>query len=653
MTKTKRTSAIDEWRKTHATSLKEYYSGTSYVPSLPPQVAVQLPGFDTLDKLYNKLGSKVIKECLNPNFNFPSPAVSESNPSWIKKSNIVGVNIRTIENFFNLVKYTLSLSDAQDCLHILPIWEPGVVNSLYGKISWNINTEFFSEELKRVQPHLDTVEKQLKVCINFIHALGKTIGMDVIPHCDRFSEIVLSNPSFFEWVKIKDAAIVTHNGHLDQEVENIIFQYLQKTGTANDSPIPNNATELFKGKISEEDRNELLFGYQWDTQKREKRRIEIMLAIINEGLETLPVTMAPPYRGLHIEKDSFEIDKFGNKWYEFKFDTPQEMSRVFGPLTRYKFHDTKENSWELDFDKPCRDVWEYFSSKYAACQAKYNFDYMRGDMAHVQPRPQGVPKNIDSFYDPLLFTKLQIQNNQAPHFAFFAETFLVPDNYMSYGSEIEHLNAIEADATLGDLQSSVFGSKEFKNKLRDYIEWNKTESFAPTLTIITSDKDDPRFDKFYRTGNLARIFLGYFMTDMPSYFSLGHETRALNLKRNLNETYSKLFVFTIKNKEEKDKVTSGPYIWGENWNQFNDIQILKNQFETVLPFIKGQETEVLEFSDHLVWTQKSKANFLFSLSFKENSQWDQKKLKGLFPKSELDLVYAHTEKFECLIFKFR
>ena len=56
---------------------------------------------------------------------------------------MVGVNIRTIGNFFNLIKYLLTLSDSQNSIHILPIREPGVVSSLYGKTSWNINSEFF------------------------------------------------------------------------------------------------------------------------------------------------------------------------------------------------------------------------------------------------------------------------------------------------------------------------------------------------------------------------------------------------------------------------------------------------------------------------------------------------------------------------------
>ena len=77
------------------------------------------------------------------------------------------------------------------------------------------------------------------------------------------------------------------------------------------------------------------------------------------------------------------------------------MSRVFNPLTRYKLYGRlKDNTdWDIDFDNPRREVWRYVLEKYAGVQQRYGFDFMRGDMSHVQMRPDGVPRAIDEFYD--------------------------------------------------------------------------------------------------------------------------------------------------------------------------------------------------------------------------------------------------------------
>ena len=99
----------------------------------------------------------------NTEGSFPQPPKGafknqNQNTAWLKTANMVGVNVRTIGSFWNVVKYALALPKAQDAVHLLPIWEPGVVASLYGMSSWNVNPEFFSSELAWAMPHLDTVE---------------------------------------------------------------------------------------------------------------------------------------------------------------------------------------------------------------------------------------------------------------------------------------------------------------------------------------------------------------------------------------------------------------------------------------------------------------------------------------------------------------
>ena len=44
--------------------------------------------------------------------------------------------------------------------------------------------------------------------------MGKTIGMDVIPHTDRFSEAAVGTPQLFEWMRMVDRRIVDHSDRL-------------------------------------------------------------------------------------------------------------------------------------------------------------------------------------------------------------------------------------------------------------------------------------------------------------------------------------------------------------------------------------------------------------------------------------------------------
>ena len=75
---------------------------------------------------------------------------------------------------------------------------------------------------------------------------------------------------------------------------------------------------------------------------------------------------------------------------------------------------------------------------------------------------------------------------------------------MVYGDEVDHLEASAADTTLGDLQSTSVGTPGFLQRFRWYCDLLETRRFAPTFAVITGDKDDPRFDEFYRTGNALR-----------------------------------------------------------------------------------------------------------------------------------------------------
>ncbi|WP_338875518.1 hypothetical protein WBJ53_07855 [Spirosoma sp. SC4-14] len=616
-----------DWQLNHAIYTEAYQSGrASFITNLLPPYALQFSVYQTLELLHKRLGNETLRRALSPAETIASPVNGCSDGEWIKSSNMVGINVRTIGSFWQVINYVLTLPACHDSIHLLPVWEPGVVGSLYGMVSWQINPEFFDVELARYVPALDTVEKQLKVVMNLLHAMGRTVGMDVIPHTDRFSEMVLACPSLFEWVRREGDVLADHSSLVYKYVEEAIWQYLKYVGAADGTPLTFAKDTFFSSDLAvltDDRRLRILFGLPNDYRGRQQRRISLIRHLTAQGLETLPMTMAPPYRGIHIDPTDFVIDEYDQTWYQYAFDEPQLMSRVFGPLARYRFFEAKDNNlqWELDFDRPNYPAWAYICQKVHECQQAYNFDFMRGDMAHVQMRPDGVPDMVGHYYDPLRAIKRYVRGNGVPHFAFFAETFLAPPNVMGYGDELDHLEAIEAESTLGDLQSVPVTSPEFRQRFADYYTLLKTRRFAPNFTVITADKDDPRFDEFYRTGNLFRYFTALFLTDMPSYVGLGFELRNLHQERGDNEEYSKLYVFRIEDDREPDKVTHGPYEWGQNTEQFISIVQIRLFAEQIWPIIAGKETCWLVAPDepnvngkYIVWTHVEPTGYVFAAS---------------------------------------
>jgi hypothetical protein len=569
-----------------------YLSGaTSFIANCLPTETLNLPGFQSVFLLEKKLGSTYF-EAINPQNTLKSPVSGGS--EWLKKTNMVGINVRTIGSFWHVVKYALTLPQAQNSIHLLPIWEPGVVASLYGMASWQVNPAFFSSEMHRALPHLDTVEKQLKVVINLLHALGFSVGMDVIPHTDRYSEIVLANPQHFEWLQRIDNEIVRHDNNLHKVVQDLIYDFLKKETPSVNLPIKAD----FFNKISESERLEILFGKPHEYGTRLERREALIQYLYDHHFETVPATMGPPYRGLAVDTEGVAtIDEKGREWKDYRITKPEEFSRVFGPLTRYKLYENKNNNenWAIDFEKPRTETWEYVAQRYTDIALEYNMDFMRGDMAHVQMRPTGVPAKADAYYDILGFIKKTVAKD-IPHFGSFAETFLAPPGVMAYGDEVAHLERSDSDTTLGDLQSMVVGSQRFMSEFERYLGILHTRTVAPNFTVMTGDKDDPRFDEFYLRGNEARFFIALFLPEMPSYMGLGFELRDPHPTPAPNEHYTKLYVFHLENGKN---ATHGDYKWGKNRPLFNRLNKISTVSDWLLPLIKNEK---------VVWWQLPKAD---------------------------------------------
>lgn len=639
--------------------------GSSFIVGLLPEVAVTMPWPTALEVLRGRFGSSV-DTALGPEATDPEtdpgnlapelrgPCADRTDPGWIKRSNIVGVNVRTIGSYAEVIKYALTLPAAFDAVHLLPIWEPGVVKSLYGPSGWGLNLEFASAELREHHPHLDTVERQLRAMVNLLHVMGKAVGMDVIPHTDRFSEMVLAQPSLFEWMRVLDGEIVEHPSDLYEEVETVLFDWVVEAGPADPTiSLCEIAEVFFSDDFGEPNRLRTLFGDPADWSARIDRRLEAIRLLRSHGYEPVPATMGVPFRGLRVDPDRALVDEMGLVWHDYLMTDPHPQSRVFNPLARFQLYGRRNDNmdWEIDFDDPHRPAWDYVCDHYARVQRVAGFDFMRGDMSHVQMRPDGVPADSPGgHYDILRTVKDHIRtHNNAPAFAYFAETFLPPRDVFAYGEEMDHLEASHADATLGDLQSTVVGSNEFLRRFRRYLDDLATRHTALAFGVMTADKDDPRFDEFYRAGNEVRYFTALFLPDMPSYTGLGFETRDTRWEPAANEHYTKLFVF----REDGDsnvypsKARHGDrYIWGKNVELFERLTAIRQSAEELLDEIADTDTRWLLPPDATtlrgtaVWTQHGGARFVFCANYDIEADSGYFGIPGLSPDAVLEFVMS-------------
>ena len=605
----------DYW-KLYGSHIRNSYAagGHSWMVSVLPPDALGLSVPETVGVLGKRFG-RAIDTALAPAHTDTSRPAADlpaelrgplrrgGDTDWMRRANVVGINVRTLGGFFGVLRYLLTVPSFYDAVHLLPIWEPGVVGSLYGMSSWEINGEFFDPAFAEEYPHLSSAASQLRAVANVIHASGRSIGMDVIPHTDRFSEIAIAQPWLFEWLRREDTDIVDHRSNLHEEVQERVLDYIDANGPAvaadrsggGAAPVVPEREAFFTAAVTEATRSRVLFGAPGDPQGRAARRGELVHFIHAYGYEPAPATMAPPYRGLVVDLENRSVDADGDVWRDYRIAEPQSMSRVFGPLARYKLYERLDDNrhWQVDFSRPRQAVWHYICDHYAAVQERFGFDFMRGDMSHVQMRASGVPAEITDSYDVHAAVKRRI-GERTPSFAYFAETFMAPRGVMAYGDEVDHLDASDAEVTLGDLQSVSIHTDEFLQRFRRYLDVAATRGVTPSFTVMTGDKDDPRFDEFYRAGNETRAFLSIFLVDLPSYTALGFELRDIHTEAAPNEYYSKLYVFQERH---GPKATKGPYRFGRNGHLFHNLTRIRLAAEDLLPEIAGGIVEWLRAPD--------------------------------------------------------
>ena len=188
-----------------------------------PDECLKLSFRHSLELIKDLIGNEQLEAAKK--FQIPSPFQNEKNTDWAQTVKIIGINPRITKTYWGIVKYAMTFPE--NGIHLMPLFETGD-GSLYVQNSWELNDEFLDKDL--ADYGFKSSKEQLKFVVNILHALGKAVGFDALPHVDNFSEIVILNPSCFEWIKLtpdkKSQDFTAETENLGKEIETLLINKL-------------------------------------------------------------------------------------------------------------------------------------------------------------------------------------------------------------------------------------------------------------------------------------------------------------------------------------------------------------------------------------------------------------------------------------------
>lgn len=554
------------------------------------------------------LGEKVLEKAMDISYVYPSPIIKKTDTSWCKSIKIIGVNPRLTKTFWGIVKYAMTFPE--EGIHIMPLWTTGDKGSLYVQTSWRVNHEFLDSDLLNLG--YDTPEKQLKLVVNMLHAMGKIVGFDAMPHVDNFSEITLLNPKYFEWIKLNKAKTqqlyppdIDYN-LLYRDVENIIIETLKA---------PDNLYSL-----SETDRDSFIFPTSCD---RTERRIFLMKKIRAKGYEPIPVTEHAPMKPVVFKRMQ---KSNGGSWAVFDVENKSGGAKIIGCISPYKWYKTDNQGLPVENEIE-QETWDYFSEKICSFQREFNFDFMRADMAHnqISHAHSSLIKQENNEQEFWAYVKDRIRQEK-PYFSTFAEAFYGTYYINGYSDMINK----KADIVLGNMNFKYL-NKDYINNLDDFLNpFRKNFPFYPCVCVFSNDGDLKEHSKYFQTqeANEARYFISLFI-DLPSYMGIGYETKTLKpVKKNeFSGDY-------VKNQKLS-------YLWGDNLKLFEKITQMRMIYAQCKRVIETIDSKLLQTdnSNSIAW-QYDNLIFLCNLNTRKNNvkiKLDTNKFK------HAELIYSTSD----------
>lgn len=570
---------------------------------LNPKDCLNMSFNQSLDLLKKIVDKKEIEKAFDISKNYPGFLEGQKDTTWSHNAKIMGINPRITKTFWGIVKYAMTFPE--ECVHIMPLWTPGIDGGFYAPLNFRLNKEFMDNELSAYG--YDTPEKQLKLVINVLHAMGKVVCFDALLHTERWSELVFLYPQYFEWVKLNKTKSRQYSGYeLDfnsiyKEVQICIKTFLQLNGCADTSFLTEKQiTELFTDGSDVLYLDKILFGN--DDNLRLERRKSLINFVRSAGFETIPVTEHAPSRPVVFDK--IVQDSQGSH-SEFKVENMSREAKIFGALTPFKLYRIDKDGYPL-CDEPQEQVWSFISDIYADFQKEYNFDFMRADMAHNQ-QSHSHKKNEKIFCNQKeiwRFIKSRI-NEQKPYFAVLAEAFLNMDYYIDGYQDLQNK---DFDIVLGDL-NYLFLNHEYIYRLKTRNDNYYNYNFKICSTSFTNDSDRQENTIFYSSvmSCAIRYFTGLFC-DSPSYCAIGYELKDFCKKE--KEYFSSIYTNYQEN----------AFKWGDNAELFVKISEIRSLYEKIAKEIKGARVFWLnsENDRHACWmyvdSKSKKPLYLFVIN---------------------------------------
>lgn len=581
---------------------------------MPPATAMKLSYNGTIGILNDLLGEEKVQEVIDATKSgkvIKSNIVNQKTSHWLQTGKMIGMVPRVAESYLGMVKYAMTFPE--DTIHLLPTFISGNKDTEcgYSIKTWKMDPELMDPELTK--RGFDTPEKQLLFAINMMHALGKKVGFDAIPHTNRFSEMTLASPEYFEWIKVdrktdtqeypylnKDDSKPTRN--LANEVKDLIKEFLIKEGKTKEE-----VDKLYSGDLTENERIDIIFGQNENEATKEATREKLMKFLIEKGYDTISVANDPPYRP--VQYDGMQQEGRYN-WSKYKVPNKEGRKiQIFSDITPYSLYETN-NDGTINIEKPKKEVWDYFSQNLADLQKQYGFDFMRVDMAHIQLDYSGYLEKGENYkgQEFWAYVKDYIQEkNNMPSFASFGEEFLAPRPGFPSNPQLNPMVTAERkkfDTVLGNAQYENNLDK-FWDKIKGYNMLGK--NFKPSVTISAADTDSKSKVHLYNNPIALQIkeFAALFL-NMPSYMAMGFETREIE-PENKNE-FTKPFI------KKSDK----SYEWGENYYFYGPLSKMRKAYDQLKGVIQNQAHWWLNADNNKIksWmyldkTNENKPSYLF------------------------------------------
>lgn len=578
--------------------------------NLKPMDCLELTFKQSIDLLIEYIGESNFE--LAKNFQIKSPLHKEENTNWIKKTKIVAINPRITKTYWGIVKYALSFPEKG--IHLMPLFETGD-GSLYVQNSWRLNSEFYDKNLEEIG--FNTCEKQLKFVINILHAMGKYVGFDALPHVDNFSEITILNPELFEWVKLnkeKTAEDVYSNRNENyKEIQDLLIR---------EYSLPENFFDM-----PEQIRYEKLFPVKGSSFER---RMQIRKTIRDNGFEPVPVIEHSPMRPILFDKIHYSENE---NWATFYIPEKNSYAKIMGSLTPYSWYSLDDKGF-VSKNSVRKQVWEYFVNKINEFQKEYGFDFLRADMAHNQIAHSHSGEKELYVNEVWADVKNKI-HKEKPFFATFGEAFF-SDYYIS---AVNDMTNKKFDVVLGNLNFQYLDNA-YTDQINKIFHEQGVYKYAHCNTVFTNDSDLPDHQELYQSqeANILRFFMALFMNNV-SYMGMGFEIRDLFPDSEYN--YSNYYV----KKQEKD------YEFGKNYELFDNISKMRKLYSRYSDIIENNNMCVHKTNSDKIFCWSYNAlnkNLLFMANFDPNIS--EVMLDGL-EFSKLDLKYANSYDYEASIVK--